>query len=60
MLFIFRVIYESESDLVSRTIKRSAAENVAGIGNSSLILAEARTYGKDPYDSWWYDYMAVN
>ncbi|WOH09891.1 hypothetical protein DCAR_0729351 [Daucus carota subsp. sativus] len=48
------VVYENEDNLVSWPSRRSVAEDATGVSNSSLILAEKRTYRKDPSDSFKY------
>lgn len=48
------MVYDSEYDLVSWASRRSVAEDVTGVSNSSLILAQDRTYRKDPSDGFKY------
>lgn len=48
------VVHESEYDLVSWGSRRTVAEDVTDVSNSSLILAQERTYRKDPSDGFKY------
>lgn len=52
--FFAGVVYDSEYDLVSWASRRSVAEDVTDVSNSSLILAQDRTYRKDPSDGFKY------
>lgn len=54
------LVYESEYGLVSWGSRRSVAEDVTDVSNSSLILAKDRTYRKDPSDGFKYYKLGWN